>query len=342
MPKPLLPFFLLVGGFAVPLAATEKSMKTATFAGGCFWCMVKPFDHYDGVEKVVVGYTGGTAVHPTYKEIGEGKTGHVEAVRISFDERMISYDQLLVIFLRQIDPTDDGGQFTDRGTMYRTAVFYHDAEQKAAAEKSLNSLQKYFTKPISTKTLPAGTFYPAEAYHQDYYKKNPLPYAQYFAGSGRKDFLETQWKPQRADPAELKKRLTPLQFAVTQQDKTEPAFRNEYWNHDAEGIYVDVVDGRPLFSSQDKFDSDCGWPSFSKPIDRLALVEKTDLSLDRKRMEVRSFSADSHLGHVFNDGPAKLGGRRYCINSASIRFIPKEKMREEGYGHLLENEKTKE
>ena len=333
----LLTFFLLVGGVVVPLFAAEKSMQTATFAGGCFWCMVKPFDQYEGVEKVVVGYTGGTAANPTYKEVCDGKTGHVEAVQMSFDEKKISYEQLLTIFWRQIDPTDDGGQFADRGTSYRTAIFYHDAEQKTAAEKSREALQKEkrFDKPIRTEILPAGDFYPAEEHHQNYYIKNPLPYAKYFAGSGRKNFLATQWKSRQPGSEELQKRLTPLQFAVTQHDKTEPAFCNEYWNNDADGIYVDVVDGRPLFSSKDKFDAGCGWPSFSKPIDLLAIVKKSDTSLKMQRTEVRSFSADSHLGHVFSDGPATLGGLRYCINSASLRFVPKEKMREEGYADWL-------
>ena len=334
--NPFLTFLLLVG-LAVPLFAGKKSMRTATFAGGCFWCMVKPFDQYEGVEQVVVGYTGGTVAQPTYKDVCGGKTGHVEAVRLTFDEQKISYEQLLAIFWRQIDPTDDAGQFADRGTSYRTAIFYHDAEQKAAAEKSRETLQKEkrFDKPILTEIRPADIFYPAEEYHQHYYQKNPLPYAKYFTGSGRKDFLATRWKSTVPEPEALKNRLTPLQFAVTQLNKTEPAFRNEYWNNDAEGIYVDVVDGRPLFSSKDKFDAGCGWPSFSKPIDRLAVVEKSDTSLNMKRTEVRSFAANSHLGHIFDDGPANLGGLRYCINSASLRFVPKEKLREEGYADWL-------
>ncbi len=312
-------------------------MKIATFAGGCFWCMVKPFDRYEGVAKVVAGYTGGMVPNPTYREVCDGGTGHVEAVQIHFDEKKISYEQLLAIFWRQIDPTDDGGQFADRGSSYRTAIFYHDDRQKAAAEKSRDSLQneKRFSQPIRTAILPAKEFFPAEDDHQNYYRKNPTPYARYFAGSGRQTFLATTWNAERPNPETLKNRLTKLQFDVTQNDKTEPAFRNDFWDNHAEGIYVDVVDGRPLFSSKDKFDSGCGWPSFSKPIDRMAVVEKSDRSLNMERTEIRSFSADSHLGHVFSDGPKTLGGLRYCINSASLRFVPKEKMREAGYGDLL-------
>jgi peptide methionine sulfoxide reductase msrA/msrB len=334
----LLTLLLLAGVLTIPVFAAERSMKTATFAGGCFWCMVKPFDQYEGVEKVVAGYTGGNVPNPTYKAVQTGRTGHVEAVRITFDEKKISYEQLLAIFWRQIDPTDDGGQFVDRGTQYRTAIFYHDDAQKAIAEKSKETLQRenrFGNRPIRTVILPAEAFFPAEVYHQDYYKKNPIPYAQYVAQSGRTEFQAMQWNSSRPNAAELQNRLTQRQFAVTQLDQTEPAFQNEFWNHKAEGIYVDIVDGCPLFSSKDKFDSGCGWPSFAKPIDQAAVVQKPDTSMNMRRTEVRSFTANSHLGHVFNDGPAKLGGLRYCINSASLRFIPKEKMREEGYADWL-------
>ncbi len=323
--------------FAAEPLTQEKSMKTATFAGGCFWCMVKPFQQFDGVESVVSGYTGGDVADPTYREVTTGKTGHLEAVQITYDEKKISYDQLLTQFWRQIDPTDGDGQFADRGSSYRTAIFYNDEEQKAIAEKSRDALQKEkrLTRPIQTKILPAKPFYPAEEYHQDYHKKNPLPYDKYFAGSGRMEFQTKFWDVGNIDRDDLKKRLTKTQFDVTQNGKTEPPFKNEFWDNHAEGIYVDIVDGRPLFASTDKFDSGCGWPSFAKPIAPTALYEKSDFSLDMKRTEVRSFTANSHLGHVFDDGPKKLGGLRYCINSASLRFVPKAKMKEEGYGDLL-------
>lgn len=312
-------------------------MKKATFAGGCFWCMVKPFDQFDGVQSVVAGYTGGTVPHPTYKQVCEGNTGHVEAVEITFDPEKISYDEILTLFWRQIDPTDDGGQFNDRGSSYRTAIFYHDEEQKRLAERSRDALQaeKRFDKPVATKILPAGPFYPAETEHQDFYKTEPEHYERYSRGSGRLEFQERFWDRRNPDRDELERKLTEKQFEVTQNSATETPFENEYWDHHAEGIYVDIVDGTPLFTSRDKFDSGCGWPSFSKPVADTRVVEKPDYSRDRKRTEVRSLAANSHLGHVFNDGPQESGGLRYCINSAAIRFIPKDKMEEEGYGEYL-------
>ncbi|MDR1140182.1 MAG: peptide-methionine (S)-S-oxide reductase MsrA [Planctomycetaceae bacterium] len=312
-------------------------MQKATFAGGCFWCMVKPFDQFDGVIFVTSGYTGGTVPNPAYKTVCDGKTGHVEAVQIIFDPKKISYEQLLTLFWRQIDPTDDGGQFNDRGLSYRTAIFYHNEEQKRFAEASRNALEKEkrFSKPIVTKILPVAEFYKAEAEHQNFYKTNPEHYERYVKNSGRLHFQAKNWDKKHLDRKELQKRLTKIQFDVTQNSATEPAFRNEYWNNHAEGIYVDIVDGTPLFTSKDKFDSNCGWASFSKPITDTKIVEKSDFSHGMKRIEVRSFSANSHLGHVFNDAPKTLGGLRYCINSAAVRFVPKEKMLEEGYGDLL-------
>ncbi|MBO8177838.1 MAG: peptide-methionine (R)-S-oxide reductase MsrB [Bacillus sp. (in: Bacteria)] len=310
--------------------------QLATFAGGCFWCMVEPFEEKPGIISVISGYSGGWKENPTYKEVCSGTTGHYEVVQITYDPELISYETLLDIYWKSIDPTDEGGQFNDRGQSYQTAIFYHTEEQRIAAEKSKKHLEEHspFNKPIVTKILPAKPFYPAEEYHQNFHKKNPFRYALYKKGSGREDYLKKHWEDQKKKE-ELKKRLTPMQYEVTQNNGTEPPFQNEYWDHFEEGIYVDVVTGYPLFSSKDKFDSGCGWPSFSKPILKGAIEEKIDLSHGMVRTEVRSKDSDSHLGHVFNDGPKELGGLRYCINSAALRFIPKEKMEEEGYGDYL-------
>ena len=311
--------------------------KVATFSGGCFWCMVKPFDQYDGVSKVVSGYIGGHVKNPTYEQVCSDTTGHIEAVQITYNDNIISYNELLDIFWKQIDPTDIGGQFNDRGHKYKTAIFYHDENQKEIAEKSKKDLENSnkFDKKIVTEIIPATTFYKAEDYHQYYYKKNPIHYNMYYKGSGRKDFIKNTWN-NKYDKKELKNRLTPLQYEVTQNDKTEPAFNNEYYDNKEDGIYVDIVSGEVLFSSKDKFDSGCGWPSFSKPIDKSSIKEDFDFSHGMIRVEVRSKEADSHLGHVFDDGPIELGGIRYCINSASLKFIPKHKMIEEGYKEYLD------
>ncbi|MFH0827494.1 MAG: peptide-methionine (R)-S-oxide reductase MsrB, partial [Candidatus Omnitrophota bacterium] len=313
------------------------TMEKATFAGGCFWCMEPPFEKLDGVTGVLSGYTGGSGANPTYEDYAQ--KGHIEAVQVTHDPAKVSYQKLLDVFWRQIDPVDAGGQFCDRGPAYRSAIFYENEEQKQQAEQSkaaLDVLGRY-KKPVVTEILPASTFYKAEDYHQDYHKKSPVRYKFYRFNCGRDQYLRKIWgkEPRKHSKEELKKMLAPLQYKVTQQNGTEPAFRNEYWDNKKEGIYVDIVSGEPLFSSLDKYDSGTGWPSFTKPLETENIAEIEDKGFFMTRIEIRSAQADSHLGHVFNNGP-KPTGLRYCINSAALRFIPKEDLEKEGLGQYKE------
>lgn len=349
------------------------ALEVATFAGGCFWCTESDFEKVEGVKDAVSGYSGGQKDNPTYQEVSMGGTGHTEAIQIHYDPKAVTYEELLDVLWRHIDPTDADGQFVDRGSQYRSEIFYHNDTQKMKAIASKKALGEsmVFDKPIVTPITKFEEFYPAETYHQDYYKKSSVKYKFYRASSGRDQFLKKTWKNKdvkkagmmkdetemeasgmmesemmdnadsksmsswsKPDDMEIKKILTPVQYQVTQEEGTERPFNNEFWDNKEEGIYVDIVSGEPLFSSKDKFKSGTGWPSFTTPLEPDHVVEKTDDSLFMKRVEVRSKFGDSHLGHVFDDGP-KPTGLRYCINSASLRFIPKDDLQAKGYGKYV-------
>lgn len=344
------------GGMAVGVVQKnkiEKGQKEIYLAGGCFWGTEELVRLINGVISTEVGYANGKTENPSYEDVCYKNTGHAETVHIIYEPAVLSLELVLDLYFQSIDPTSVNKQGNDTGTQYRTGIYYTDQNDLPLIQTEIKKLAAQHTKPIAIEVMPLQNFYAAEEYHQAYLIKNPHGYChiprQLFAkalkaNSGEKEkspvklpetlFDANKWK--KPSENELQKKLNSMQYQVTQHSATEPPFQNEYDHEFREGIYCDIVTGQPLFISTDKYDSGCGWPAFSKPIDDKLIKEVHDFSYGMIRTEVRSATGDSHLGHVFDDGPLETGGLRYCINSASLRFIPKEQMQQEGYGEYLE------
>ena len=308
-------------------------MNTIYLAGGCFWGVEGYFKRIEGVKGTTCGYANGRTENPSYEDVCRHDTGHAETVKVDFDDEVISLEDLLIYYFRIIDPVSVNKQGNDVGTQYRTGIYYSDESQLPVIKAAIEREQRKYNEKIAVEVLPIENFYSAEEYHQDYLDKNPNGYCHINLGLADEPIVRSE-KYKRKNDEELKESLTPLQYDVTVNAATERPFDNEFNSNFERGIYVDITSGEPLFFSTDKFESGCGWPSFSKPIQKDLVKYSEDLSLGRRRIEVRSNVADAHLGHVFDDGPSELGGLRYCINSAALRFIPIDKMDEESYGYL--------
>lgn len=308
-------------------------MNTIYLAGGCFWGVEGYFKRIEGVKGTTCGYANGRTENPSYEDVCRHDTGHAETVKVDFDDEVISLEDLLIYYFRIIDPVSVNKQGNDVGTQYRTGIYYTNESQLPVIKAAIEREQRKYNEKIAVEVLPIENFYSAEEYHQDYLDKNPNGYCHINLSLADEPIVRSE-KYKRKNDDELKESLTPLQYDVTVNAATERPFDNEFNSNFERGIYVDITSGEPLFFSTDKFESGCGWPSFSKPIQKDLVKYSEDLSLGRRRIEVRSNAADAHLGHVFDDGPSELGGLRYCINSAALRFIPLDKMDEEGYGYL--------
>ena len=302
-------------------------------AGGCFWGVEGYFKRIEGVKDTTCGYANGKTANPSYEDVCRHNTGHAETVRVLFDTDVISLEDLLIYYFRIIDPVSVNKQGNDVGTQYRTGIYYTDESLLPVIKAAVEREQRKYNEKIAVEVLPLENFYSAEEYHQNYLDKNPNGYCHINLNLANEPIVRSE-NYKKLDDKELKEKLTTLQYDVTMNAATERPFDNEFNSNFERGIYVDITSGEPLFLSTDKFESGCGWPSFSKPIQKDLVRYNKDLSLGRRRIEVRSNVADAHLGHVFDDGPSELGGLRYCINSAALRFIPIDKMDAQGYGYL--------
>ncbi len=314
-----------------------KEYKEIYLAGGCFWGVEKYLNEIPGIIDTEAGYANGDTENPTYKDVCFNDTGHAETVRVKYDSKLVSLNHILNLYFEIINPTSLNRQGFDIGKQYRTGIYFTHSEDEKIIKSAISRLQQNYKKPILIEVLPLDNYYPAEEEHQKYLEKNPGGYCHIGKDSferARKAIVDPMDYTRPNDDV-IRNTLTDLQYRVTMEEATEPPFDNEYWNEFSPGIYVDIVSGEPLFSSKDKFHSSCGWPSFAKTIDPSVINTRKDLSYGMMREEVRSRVGDIHLGHIFNDSPQELGGLRYCINSASIRFIPKDKMEEEGYGKYI-------
>ena len=320
---------------------TEAKLRDIWLAGGCFWGLEAYLEQLRGVVWTQVGYANGDTSNPTYEQVCHGNTGHAETVFVRYDPAQIPLATLLAYFFKVIDPTTLDRQGADRGRQYRSGIYYRDAADEPVIRVVIADEQRKYRAPVVTEVMPLYNYYPAEEYHQKYLDKNPGGYCHIDVDSLKGDAMAKADPPAAKtpdalpDPEELRRRLTPLQYHVTQEEGTEPPFDNEYNHNKAVGIYVDVVSGEPLFSSRDKYDSGSGWPSFTRPITPNAVTTRMDRRLWPERVEVRSRHAHSHLGHMFDDGPRDRGGLRYCMNSAALRFIPVERMGEMGYAEWI-------